>query len=171
MIKTSPASDNLNFVILYVSKGKNIMIEEKKIGITIGVFDLFNVGYLTFLERCKSNCDYLIVGICDDDYVANVKKATPIYTAEERRRIVGAMMCVDEVMSVSKEETLDKRLLLKRCSFNVLFSGDDWLGTPRYLNTEKQFRDRGIDIVYFPHFAGFDVSEDEARARQTETGF
>lgn len=46
-------------------------------------------------------------------------------------------MCVDEVMSVAKEETLDKRLLLKRCSFNFLFSGDDWLGTPRYLNTES----------------------------------
>lgn len=126
---------------------------------------------MTFLERCKSNCDYLIVGICDDDYVVRVKKATPVYTAEERRRIVGAMQCVDEVLFVSTEETMDKRLLLKRCSFDVLFSGDDWFGTPRYLNTEKQFRACGIDIMYFHHFIGFDIPEDEAMARRAETGF
>ena len=149
----------------------NIVADSKRTGITIGVFDLFNVGYLTFLERCKSNCDYLIVGICDDDYVKRVKKATLVYTAGERRRIVAALKCVDEVLSVSTEETLDKRLLLKRCSFDVLFSGDDWLATPRYLNTEKQFRECGIDIMYFPHFIDFEVPKDEAMARCAETGF
>ena len=119
----------------------------------------------------KSQLRKLPNGIIGIMRTNSVRELTELYTAAERRRIVGAMQCVDEVLFVSTEETMDKRLLLKRCSFDVLFSGDDWFGTPRYRNTEKQFRECGIDIVYFPRFSGFDVPEDEVRARQAETDF
>lgn len=41
------------------------MKEEKrnKIGITVGVFDLFHVGHLNLLERCKSMCEHLVVAV------------------------------------------------------------------------------------------------------------
>ena len=55
-------------------------------GITVGVFDLFHVGHLNLLERCKTMCDHLIV----------------------------AVKCVDEVIPVSIEETEDKMLLIKK---------------------------------------------------------
>lgn len=47
------------------------------------------------LERCKELCDYLIVAVCGDDYVTQVKKKTPVFTEEERIRIIGALKCVD----------------------------------------------------------------------------
>lgn len=47
------------------------------------------------LEKCKELCDYLIVAVCGDDYVTQVKKKTPAFTEEERIRIIGALKCVD----------------------------------------------------------------------------
>ena len=44
-------------------------MKKKKIGYTCAVCDLFHVGHLNLLERCKTKCDYLMVGICDDEYV------------------------------------------------------------------------------------------------------
>lgn len=49
-------------------------MKKYKVGFTMGVFDLFHVGHLNLLERCKELCDYLIVAVCGDDYVTQVKK-------------------------------------------------------------------------------------------------
>lgn len=70
-------------------------MKKYKVGFTTGVFDLFHVGHLNLLERCKELCDYLIVAVCGDDYVIQVKKKTLVFTEEERIRIIGTLKCVD----------------------------------------------------------------------------
>lgn len=140
-----------------------------KIGYTCGVYDLFHVGHLNLFEHCKKECDYLIVGICSDDYVRKIKNKEPIINEKDRMRIVGALKCVDEVAIVSIEETLDKLLAWEKFKFNVLFSGSDWKGTPRFLETEKAFKDRNIeiDMVFFPYTNGVSTSKikDELRSK------
>ena len=130
-----------------------------KVGITVGVFDLFHVGHLNLLERCKAMCDKLIVAVCQDDYVTQIKKKTPVYSAADRMRILAALKCVDEVIPVSIEETEDKMLLIKNHPFDVLFSGDDWKGTPRYLKTEEQFAKYGAKIEYLSYTQGISTSQ------------
>ena len=134
-------------------------MKKYKVGITVGVFDLFHVGHLNLLERCKAMCDHLIVAVCQDDYVTQIKKKTPVYPAAERMRILAALKCVDEVIPVSIEETEDKMLLIKNHPFDVLFSGDDWKGTPRYLKTEEQFAEYGAKIEYLPYTQGISTSQ------------
>ena len=128
-------------------------------GITVGVFDLFHVGHLNLLERCKAMCDKLIVAVCQDDYVTQIKKKTPVYPAADRMRILAALKCVDEVIPVSIEETEDKMLLIKNHPFDVLFSGDDWKGTPRYQKTEEQFAKYGVKIEYLSYTHGISTSQ------------
>ena len=130
-----------------------------KVGITVGVFDLFHVGHLNLLERCKSMCDYLIVAVCQDDYVRDVKHKTPAYNDKDRMRILAALKCVDEVIPVTIEETEDKLLLIKNHPFDVLFSGDDWKGTERYKKTEEQFAKLGASIEYFPYTQGISTTQ------------
>lgn len=125
-----------------------------KVGITVGVFDLFHVGHLNLLENCKAMCDKLIVAVCGDDYVTQVKKKTPVFPEDQRRRILAALKCVDEVVAVSIAETEDKMLLLKNHPFDVLFSGDDWKGSERYRKTELQFSQVGAAIEYLPYTKG-----------------
>lgn len=132
-----------------------------KIGYTCGVYDLFHVGHLNLFENCKKYCDYLIVGICTDDYVRTFKHKEPVINEIDRMRIIGALKCVDEVAMITNEETVDKVLAWDKFKFNVLFSGDDWKGTERFLATERAFKEKGLDIetVFFPYTQGVSTSQ------------
>ena len=130
-----------------------------RIGFTTGVFDLFHIGHLNLLERCKSMCSYLIVAICDDDYVRNIKHKEPVYPLEERVRIIGALKCVDEVVVINTADVEDKMAALQKYRFDVLFSGDDWKGTERYNRTEQQFAKVGAAIEYLPYTKGVSTTE------------
>ncbi len=134
-------------------------MKKYKTGITTGVFDLFHVGHLNLLERCKEQCETLIVAVCDDDYVRNIKKKEPVYPLDERVRIINALKCVDETVVVSFEEVDDKMLLLNKHKFNVLFSGDDWKGSERYIKTEQQFAEVGVSIEYLPYTQGVSTTQ------------
>ena len=134
-------------------------MEKYKTGITVGVFDLFHIGHLNLLERCKGKCDYLIVAVCGDDYVSLIKHKVPVFPVEQRCRILKALRCVDEVIQVSIDEINDKMLLLQKHPFDVLFSGDDWKGSARYLQTEKDFAKLGIQIEYLSYTNGISTSE------------
>ena len=47
-----------------------------------------------------------------------------------------------------------------RFKFNVLFSGSDWKGTPRFLETEKQFKENNVplEVVFFDYTQGVSTS-------------
>lgn len=130
------------------------------VGYTCGVFDVFHVGHLNLLERCKEMCDILIVGVCDDTYVREIKHKEPVYPEKDRLRIINALKVVDRAELVDIETTDDKILALKHFHFNVLFSGDDWKGTERYLKTEEQFEKMGgVKIEYFPYTKGISTTQ------------
>lgn len=92
--------------------------------ITFGTFDVFHVGHLDILERARSLGDQLIVGVSTDALTFSKKQRMPIYLQNERRKIVAALRCVDEVFF---EESLEKKreyVVLHRA--NILVMGDDW---------------------------------------------
>lgn len=129
-----------------------------KIGYTCGVFDLFHVGHLNLLERCKEQCEILIVGVCNDEYVKKIKNTNPVYSEEQRVRIINALKAVDRADLVNIDETNDKILALKRFHFDVLFSGDDWKGSDRYIKTEEMFKELGVAVEYLPYTKGISTS-------------
>jgi glycerol-3-phosphate cytidylyltransferase len=129
-----------------------------KVGYTTGVFDMFHIGHLNILQRAKEQCDKLIVGLCDDEYVVKVKKNQPVFPQEDRFRILEALRIVDEVHYVTIEEVNDKQLAQKIFGFDVLFSGDDWKGSDRYAKTEKEFEKIGVSIEYLPYTKGISTS-------------
>ena len=121
-----------------------------RIGYTTGVFDLFHVGHLNLLRKAKEQCDYLIVGVSTDALVS-YKHKQAVIPFEERKQIVGAIKYVDEVVA---QEDMDKMAAWKRLHFNVMFVGDDWKGTPKWNEYERQFKEVGVEIVYFPYTKG-----------------
>ena len=139
------------------------MDKKYRIGFTTGVFDLFHVGHLKLLKRCKEQCNYLIVAVCYDDYVRNIKKKEPVIPFEQRVEILEAIKYVDEVVPISIEEVEDKMIPLKKYKFDVLFSGDDWKGTERYNKTEEQFATLGANIEYLSYTTGISTTDLKAK--------
>ena len=121
-----------------------------RIGYTTGVFDLFHIGHLNLLRKAKEQCDYLIVGVSTDELVS-YKHKQAVIPFEERKQIVGAIKYVDEVVA---QENMDKMAAWEKLHFDVMFVGDDWKGTPKWEAYERQFREIGVEIVYFPYTKG-----------------
>ena len=120
----------------------------KKIGYTTGVFDLFHVGHLEILRKAKENCDYLIVGVSTDELVQEYKNKRPIITFDQRIEIIKSIKYVDEVV-VQKDR--DKLSALHKIGFNIMFVGDDWKGSKIFLELESKFKKHGVEIFYFPY--------------------
>ncbi len=118
------------------------------IGFTTGVFDMFHIGHLNLLKRAKENCDYLIVVVTTDEEVYRVKAKQPIIPFEERKRIVGAIKWVDKVVA---ENNVDKLVSYETYKFNRIFKGDDWKGSEKWKNYEREFKKLGVEVIYFPY--------------------
>lgn len=120
------------------------------IGYTTGVFDLFHVGHLNILRNAKSVCDKLIVGVTVDALVA-YKFRKAVIPFNERIEIVRAIKFVDAVVP---QDSLDKFEAWRKLKFDIMIVGDDWYGDQKWQEYEKQFKEMGVRIVYFPYTKG-----------------
>ena len=115
-----------------------------KIGYLSGTFDLFHVGHLNLLRRAKQQCDYLIVGVHDSGAWKGKETFIPF---EERKQIVGACKYVDKVVQSCREDSDAWDLW----HYDRLFVGSDYKGTERFNRYEEFFKDKGVEIIYFPY--------------------
>lgn len=126
------------------------MVKKQIIGYTTGVYDLFHIGHLRLLNRAKSQCDKLIVGVTTDELVSyKLKKA--IISYDERSEIVKNIKCVDEVVA---QKNMNKMEAWRKLKFDIMFVGDDWKGTEKWNRYESEFKEVGVRIVYFPYTKG-----------------
>ena len=123
---------------------------EKIIGYTTGVFDLFHVGHIRLLNKAKSYCDELIVGVTSDELVS-YKNKKAVISLDERLEIVKNIKSVDRVIV---QEDMEKFKMWEKLKFDLIFVGDDWKGTEKWNNYEKEFNKVGVKIIYFPYTKG-----------------
>lgn len=126
-------------------------MKQYKRGYTAGVFDVFHKGHLNLLKSAKGYCDFLVVGVNSDELVERYKSQKPIESLEDRMEVVGSIRYVDAVV---RNDTLDKVDALKKYNFDVIFIGDDWKGSERWIKTEKELKEYGVDVVYIPYTKG-----------------
>ena len=125
-------------------------VKPYKIGLLMGVFDLFHIGHLNLLKNAKGMCDKLIVGVTVDELVAYKGKHAMI-PFEDRIEIVRSIKYVDAAVP---QYDMDKLTACKKLGATFLFVGDDWYATEKWQEYEKQFAAEGIKIVYFPYTKG-----------------
>ncbi len=130
-----------------IRSGRVITEQRICIGYLSGTFDLFHVGHLNLLHRAKQQCDYLIVGVHPD---AKHKGKETFIPFDERKQIVGACRYVDKVVESCPEDSDAWNLW----HYNKLFVGSDYKGTDRFNRYEAFFKDKSVEIIYFPYTQG-----------------
>ena len=117
------------------------------VGYLSGTFDLFHIGHLNLLRRAKEQCDYLVVGVHKSGAWKGKETFIPF---DERLEIVRHICYVDQVIE-SFPEDCDAYDIIK---YDKLFVGSDYKGTERFMRYEEYFKDKGVEIVYFPYTQG-----------------
>ncbi|XP_061160200.1 ethanolamine-phosphate cytidylyltransferase-like isoform X1 [Syngnathus typhle] len=105
-----------------------------------GCYDMVHYGHSNQLRQAKAMGDYLIVGVHTDSEISK-HKGPPVFTQEERYKMVRAIKWVDEVVEgapyITALETLDKY----NCDFCV--HGDDLTLTVDGKDTYGEVKESG----------------------------
>lgn len=89
--------------------------------LTVGVFDYFHYGHLKLFQRAKALGDHLIVAVQEDAEIHKTKPDAKImYTTDQRMEIVGALRCVDQVITYTQ---VDKTI--QQVDFDIFALGED----------------------------------------------
>ncbi len=120
------------------------------VGYTTGVFDLFHIGHLTLLKNARGLCDKLIVGVTVDELVS-YKNKRAVIPFEERLEVVRSIKYVDAAIP---QYDMDKFEMWNKLSFDVMFVGDDWYQSDRWVQLQEKFTAVGVRVVYFPYTPG-----------------
>lgn len=130
--------------------GGNKTPKKYHVGYIAGVFDLFHIGHLNMFKRAKEQCDYLIVGVVNDESVMKNKKTMPYIPFEERIELVRACRYVDEAVEIPTDYNNTDEAY-RRYQFDVQFSGSDYADDPVWLAKKVFLQKQGSDMVFFPY--------------------
>lgn len=120
-------------------------------GYAPGGWDMFHIGHLNLLRRCRGLCDYLVVGVATDHVLEGMKGRAPTIPFRERLEVISALRVVDEAIP---DTSADKRVAWRRARFDVLFKGDDWRGTMQGEALEAALAEVGARVCYLPYTPG-----------------
>lgn len=125
--------------------------EGKTVVFTNGVYDLLHAGHVQLLEKSKALGDVLVVGLNSDDSARRLGKGPerPINTLEDRATVVGALACVDAVVSFSEDTPAQ---LLSRLKPDVLVKGGD------YKKDQVAGREHAKKVVIVPLKRGYSTT-------------
>lgn len=98
--------------------------EGLRVGFTNGCFDILHFGHVSLLQRARSQCDRLIVGMNSDASVSRLKGPTrPINNEHDRSGVLSALRSVDAVVLFEQDTPLEVITALEP---DVLFKGADY---------------------------------------------
>lgn len=118
---------------------------------TNGVFDLLHAGHVTYLEQARGLGDLLVVALNTDDSVRRLGKGPerPLNPLADRARIIGALRCVDFVVSFDEDNPTQ---ILDHIQPDIHVKGGDY--DPETMPETPTVRSYGGRVIILPLLAG-----------------
>jgi glycerol-3-phosphate cytidylyltransferase len=131
---------------------------------TGGTFDLFHVGHLNLLKRCREIAGWtgqVIVSLNTDEFIYKYKGKNPVIQYEDRKAILESCKYVDLVMENYGQEDSKKSILLAQL-IDVVAIGSDWARKDYYkqMNFDQDWLDsQRISLIYIPYTSGISSTQ------------
>lgn len=124
--------------------------------LAIGVFDLFHVGHLRYLQYARRQGHYLMVAMTSDALSLERKGKWPVIEQSQRMEIVRGLGWVDEVgfIPASVELTDAAAQWIAAWGPDLVVVGGEWQGAPRWQRLTPALAERGIRVGFAPHTQG-----------------
>lgn len=111
----------------------------RTVALANGVFDLFHVGHLRYLEGAKAEADVLVVAVNSDASTRlNKGPGRPVVPEAERAEIVQALACVDHVVLFDSKDVVP---VIRALQPDVHVKGTDY--TPETIPEAAEVRAYG----------------------------
>lgn len=140
--------------------------------LAIGIFDLFHVGHLRYLQYAAAQGSYLIVAVSTNNISVNIKSKLPVVPELERLEVVRGVRGVDEawLQSISTEYTEEAARWIADWCIDLVVVGGGWQGGPRWERLTPKLAESGIEVMFAPATEGISTTELLARIRQYSSG-
>lgn len=114
--------------VITIDEAQDLSRHQRKagrtVGLTNGCFDILHSGHLDLLERARSMCDLLVVGVNSDESVRLLKGPDrPINSQADRARVIAGLECVGAVVIFNETTAED---LITRINPSRYFKGADY---------------------------------------------
>jgi cytidyltransferase-like protein len=117
-----------------------------------GVFDLFHIGHLRYLQHARAQGTSLIVGVLDDELVWRLKAKRPAIPLAQRMELIAGLACVNEVR-VQPSSTRDVQAAsqwIPGWGASHVVVGGMWQGDSTWTQLETLLQPQGITVSYAP---------------------
>lgn len=122
---------------------------DKKLVLVGGCFDILHYGHISFLKGAKAQGDRLIVALESDENVKRMKgDVRPIHSQTQRKEMLEALSCVDEVISLPPMHgDRDYYEMVRRIKPSVIAITE---GDPHQVKKTEQAKELGAQLVVIP---------------------
>lgn len=119
----------------------------------IGVFDLFHIGHLRYLQFARAQGLRLTVGVTPDHIVLATKHKLPIINEQQRVEIIGGLGWVDSVrlLPSSTEDTDTASAWIAEWGVDHVVVGGEWQNKARWNRLIPQLAAKNISVEFAPH--------------------
>lgn len=126
-----------------------------------GVFDLFHVGHLRYLQYARSRGSCLIVGVSADAVSLGAKGKKPVIAESQRLEIVKGLECVQfaDIYQISLEQTAAAVNWIVAWGIEHVVAGGDWMGSERWNRLVPALLEKGISVEFAPRTPGISTSD------------
>lgn len=129
--------------------------------LSTGVFDLFHVGHLRYLQYARRQGAHLTVAVTPNALCRERKGKWPVIDEVQRLEIIRGLGWVDraEYMPSSLELTEVAAAWIADWNIDQVVVGGEWEGAPRWQRLTPMLAERGIRVSFAPHTQGISSTE------------
>ncbi len=124
-----------------------------------GTFDLFHIGHVELLKKCRQTFKKVIVSLNTDEFAQRYKRK-PVYPLKDRIEILRSCKYVDEVIvNIGCEDSTQAIDLVQP---DYICHGDDWTGDNlmKQMGINEKYMDEvGVEFYYLPYTQGVSSSQ------------